>query len=54
MDPRIENLKHIVTNLQECPADQSDEFLADAMNLAQLIKGLCEAERLERALQQPA
>lgn len=49
-DPRIQALRDIVINLQECPADQSEEFLAVALNLAQQINGLCSVERLTRAM----
>lgn len=49
-DRRVQNLQDIVTNLEECPADQSDDFLAEVANLAQLIRGLCETERFVRAL----
>ncbi len=49
-DERLDALDGIIMNLTENPADQSEEFLALAMNKASQIKGLCEVERLERVL----
>jgi hypothetical protein len=48
-DPRVENLRWFITNLQECPADQSDEALALASSLAAQLKGLADTEMLHRA-----
>ncbi len=48
-DPRIQALRDIVINLQETPADQEPDFLAEASNLASLIKGLADVEMLHRA-----
>ena len=50
VDERIEALRHIVANLEEYPADQTDDFLAEAGNLTARIKGLADTERLVRAL----
>lgn len=50
MDPRIQHLADFVMNLQEYPADQTDEVLAQASLLAAQLKGLADAERLTRAV----
>ncbi len=50
MDLRIQHLRDIVANVEKCPADQTEDFLAEAGNLAARIKGLCDTERLQRAL----
>jgi hypothetical protein len=49
-DPRITALTDIVFNLEETPADQSADFLAEVSNLAARIKGLADTEMLARAL----
>lgn len=50
-DPRITALQDIVFNLEETPADQDPDFLAQASNLAARIKGLADTEMLSRALE---
>lgn len=49
-DSRLEALRGIVANLVEHPADQSEDFLAEASLLAAQIKGLADTERLTRAM----
>ncbi len=49
-DPRVYALRDILRNIVETPADQDDDFLADAANICAQIKGSADTERLRRAM----
>lgn len=46
----VQHLRDLAHSLGEYPAEWSDDLLAEVANLAVLVRGMAETERLTRAL----
>lgn len=50
MDELVEALRTLELSLKDHPADWSDDHLAEVGNVAKIVAGLADTERLLRAL----